>query len=342
MPPPKDPEKVSEWKRKLSEFNKGHVPWNKGKKRPEMSGEKHPNYNGALCTAGWRKKQSDAHIGLQSGDKHPNWKGGVSFEPYCPKFNERFRTRVRAWYNNMCVECKTTREENGEELSVHHVNFDKQTCCREGEKVTDQKFVALCVLCHSYATHHQDWAIEHYTRIINEVYGGKSYLTEEEYIKDSKKLPKIPKCSYSYTTKRYSCMTKLVSGRPLKKSVPHWYCRAEPIGDVRALAVSGVQLNYVTEPREMASVWRYLGNPKFRVDYDYLLVSVPTSEITTIDVYAVKLPRRAGETTRKRNLFAGHFDAFAGTVDRIVYGWATHSAIKAMNETAAESGASPF
>jgi hypothetical protein len=137
-------------------------------------------------------------------------------------------------------------------------------------------------------------------------------------------------------------MRKIVSGKPLKRSAPHYFCRAEPVGDVRALAVTGVQLNYVTEPREIASIWRYLGNPKFRVDYDYLLISPQDPVTMMIDVYAVKLPRHTGETKRRRNLFTGHFDAFAGTVDRIVYGWATHSAIKAMNEIASEPGTNPF
>ena len=129
-------------------------------------------------------------------------------------------------------------------------------------------------------------------------------------------------------------MTRLVSGRPLKRSKPHYFVHAEPFGDVRSLAASGVHLNYVTEPRDISAVWRYLGNPKFRFDYDYLLVSPQDPVTLMLEVYAVKLPLHAGETKRKRNPFVGHFDAFAGTVDRILYGWATHSAIKAMQEPA--------
>ena len=128
-------------------------------------------------------------------------------------------------------------------------------------------------------------------------------------------------------------MVRIVSGRPLKSAKPYWFCHAEPMGDVRALAVSGVHgLNYVIEPREIASIWRYLGNPKFRFEYDYLLVSPQDPVTAMIDVYAVKLPRHPGETKRQRNPLRGHFDAFAGTVDKICYGWATRSAIKTMQE----------
>lgn len=30
-------------------FKKGHIPWNTGKKRPEISGEKHPRWIGGRC-----------------------------------------------------------------------------------------------------------------------------------------------------------------------------------------------------------------------------------------------------------------------------------------------------
>jgi hypothetical protein len=151
-----------------------------GLKRPDhaakMRGKNNPNFGGKSTTYKSYLKNSLSHL----GSSNSRWRGGVSFEPYCQKFNLPFRKRVRARYSNRCVECKRTPEENGRELDVHHVNFDKQTCCKDGEVITDQKFVALCRSCHSYATHHLEWAIEHYTRIVDEEYGGKSYLTVEE------------------------------------------------------------------------------------------------------------------------------------------------------------------
>jgi len=30
-----------------------------------------------------------------TGENHPNWKGGVSFDPYCHKFNNQLKERIR-------------------------------------------------------------------------------------------------------------------------------------------------------------------------------------------------------------------------------------------------------
>ncbi|HPE06201.1 MAG TPA: NUMOD3 domain-containing DNA-binding protein [Smithellaceae bacterium] len=151
-----------------------------------MRGENNPNFgkfgtdNPCYGRTPWNKGKSCLYT---SGEKSHFWRGGVSFEPYCPKFNEHFKRRVRSYYNNQCVKCGKTKEKNGKELDVHHVNFDKQTCCKNGEEITDKKFVALCVSCHSYASNHPGWAIEYYTKLVDEKYNGISYLSEEEYIK---------------------------------------------------------------------------------------------------------------------------------------------------------------
>jgi hypothetical protein len=135
-----------------------------------------------------RLKMAVSHTGIKRpdqsermcGENNPLWQGGISYEPYCPKFNLRFKVRVRARYDYKCAECEKTTKDNGRELDVHHVDFDKKTCCKTGEKVGDRKFVALCMSCHSYATKDPVWAIKHYTQLVDEKHCGKSYLTEEE------------------------------------------------------------------------------------------------------------------------------------------------------------------
>lgn len=57
------------------------------------------------------------------------WKGGASFYPYCPKFNESLKERVRNFFGNKCVLCESTHIENGKNLSVHHVFTEKMACC---------------------------------------------------------------------------------------------------------------------------------------------------------------------------------------------------------------------
>ena len=107
------------------------------------------------------------------GDKHPFWKGGVSFEPYCPKFNNSFKERVRDFFGRVCVECGAP--ENGKRLHIHHVNFNKMACC-DGTKPL---FVALCPSCHARTNHNREYWEEHFTNMIEEQYGGECYIREE-------------------------------------------------------------------------------------------------------------------------------------------------------------------
>ncbi len=124
-------------------------------------------HKGAIPSPEQRKKQSDA----LKGDKCYLWKGGISFEPYCVKFTREFKERVRKFFGNECVVCGISQEEHGEKLHVHHVNFNKQTCCNEITPL----FVPLCRACHCRTNHHREYWEKYFTKIINEDYGGKCY-----------------------------------------------------------------------------------------------------------------------------------------------------------------------
>ncbi len=109
-----------------------------------------------------------------SGDRSPTWQGGISFEPYCPKFNDDLRQRIRAFFDYECIACgkHTTRQ-----LNCHHVEYNKLACC-DGEPI---HFAALCNKHHAMTNHDRArWeAMLH--RIIDEIYGGRSYYTKEEW-----------------------------------------------------------------------------------------------------------------------------------------------------------------
>lgn len=90
------------------------------------------------CFGEWQSK----HI---RGENSPGWKGGVSFEPYCEKFDEPFREYIREKFGRVCFLCPKTEAENGRKLSVHHVNYDKDCLC--DDNLTCQ-FVPLCMSCH--------------------------------------------------------------------------------------------------------------------------------------------------------------------------------------------------
>jgi len=123
-----------------------------------------------------RRKQSEA----QKGEKGSNWMGGISFFPYCPKFNSEFKERVRAFFNHQCAECGEPQKDKA--LAVHHVNFNKGSCC---DPYAPRLFVPLCASCHSKTNSNRDYWEQHFTEMINEYYGGKCYfLTEEMSLPD--------------------------------------------------------------------------------------------------------------------------------------------------------------
>jgi hypothetical protein len=124
----------------------------------------------------WIKNHAAANLARHDalkGDKSHLWRGGKSFEPYCVKFNRRFKYRVRERFNNRCVECGTTVSYK---LHVHHVNYNKETCCNDDIPL----FVTLCRGCH-VKTHFdlEYWEI-HFKEILALQYGNKCYYSELE------------------------------------------------------------------------------------------------------------------------------------------------------------------
>jgi hypothetical protein len=62
---------------------------------------------------------------LNSGERNPHWKGGKSFEPYCFKFNEKKKEEIRNRDSRVCQLCGKSEIQNGEKMSVHHIDGDK-------------------------------------------------------------------------------------------------------------------------------------------------------------------------------------------------------------------------
>lgn len=101
-----------ETKRKMSESHKGR------KKEP--------------FTEEYKRNISRAKSGAKIssfGLNHWNWKGGSSFEPYCPKFDFRKREEIRNKYDRICVVSGISALQNGERLSVDHLDENKMQGC---------------------------------------------------------------------------------------------------------------------------------------------------------------------------------------------------------------------
>lgn len=148
--------------------------WNKSEKcklhlqelNKKQKGENHPNY-GKKLTQEQRKKIS--------GQNASNWQGGISFEPYCVKFNNEFKERVRAFFGYCCIECGSPQIK--EKLHVHHVNYRKDACCNE---IVIPLFVPLCRACHIKTQRKRAFWQKYFTNMINSYYMGRCYLSIEE------------------------------------------------------------------------------------------------------------------------------------------------------------------
>lgn len=172
------------------EQNKKHSEWMMGRFTGEnhpqygkMSGKNNHNYGntgekhrmyGKHLSEDHKKKISESGKGKQAGPKNHNWQGVVSFEPYCLKFNQEFKERVRDFFDRKCFLCGEI--ENGRKLSIHHVNYDKMTCCNDVKPL----FVPLCDKCHSTTNFNRLYWEERLTKELMEKYNGECYLPKME------------------------------------------------------------------------------------------------------------------------------------------------------------------
>ena len=121
-----------EQKIKISVANKGKTAWNKG-----------------LC-------------GLNAGENHPNWQGGISYEPYCYKFNEPKKEEVRNEYDRLCLNCGKDEIQNGRKQAAHHIDYDKEQGCKGKEF----NLIPLCNICNLRANFNKEHWEEHFKFLV--------------------------------------------------------------------------------------------------------------------------------------------------------------------------------
>lgn len=132
----------------------------------DMSGENHPMYG----------IKNPEHSKKMSGENNPNWQGGISFEPYCEKFDNDLKDRVRDFFNGCCYVCGIGQSELGQKLDVHHVNYNKMVCCNDVKPL----FVPLCRSCHSKTLKDREYWEEFFTVSLEYLTDGKCFLPKKE------------------------------------------------------------------------------------------------------------------------------------------------------------------
>jgi len=118
-----------------------------------------------------REKLSVCH----RGEKSHTWKGGISFLPYCPKFDRHRKRAVRDFFG-VCICCG--EKDYKWALSVHHIDHNKDQGCNG----IPFNLVPLCASCHGKEMYRE----EEYKSYINKTLlnGFKwGIWNEEEYRK---------------------------------------------------------------------------------------------------------------------------------------------------------------
>ena len=107
------------------------------------------------------KQKIRENIPKRYGANSPNWKGGLTFIPYCYKFNKQLKEKIRKRDNYKCQECGKTELENGRKLTCHHIHYDKPNC--------NPDLISLCNSCNAKANFNRDYWEEHFIQKVKEI-----------------------------------------------------------------------------------------------------------------------------------------------------------------------------
>ena len=135
-----------------------------------------------------KQKIREFHLGMKAseeaklkmsksrlGEKNGSWKGGISFFPYCEKFDDDLKERIRNFFGRCCYVCGKNETDNGRKLDVHHVNYDKMVCCNDVKPL----FVPLCMSCHAKTLKDREYWEVFFTVSLNYLTNGECFIPKE-------------------------------------------------------------------------------------------------------------------------------------------------------------------
>jgi hypothetical protein len=110
---------------------------------PEIKEKRCKAIKEAMSRPEVKERLSKAAIERNKKFGNPNWRGGESFKPYCRKFNEYIKNKIREAFKYKCYLCPNVQGKK--KLSIHHIDYHKNTLC-DGRI---WPLIPLCCGCHS-------------------------------------------------------------------------------------------------------------------------------------------------------------------------------------------------
>jgi len=104
-----------------------------------------------------KRCQSCANRKNFSGKNNPNWQGGNSFKPYSPKFNNNLKEKIRNRDNKTCQLCNKTEKQNGRNLSIHHIDYNKKNS-------NPNNLITLCISCNFKVNYNRNYWIKYFRK----------------------------------------------------------------------------------------------------------------------------------------------------------------------------------
>ena len=103
----------------------------------------------------WKEKTRFKLIGRKrpeiSGEKNPNWQGGISKKPYPFNFNKELKELIKKRDNYICQICN----KNPIRLVVHHIDYNKKNC-------NPDNLITLCYTCHCRTNYKRKYWIKYF------------------------------------------------------------------------------------------------------------------------------------------------------------------------------------
>lgn len=104
-----------------TEFKKGSIPWNKGRKWPEISGNNHPSRNPIYKEKFQQLFQNfKQHTFVAYGSDHPNWKGGKTSLIMKIRNHPKSIEWRNAIFERDHYTCQVCGDKRGNNLNAHH------------------------------------------------------------------------------------------------------------------------------------------------------------------------------------------------------------------------------